>query len=142
MQRRPPSQLGFVYIYYIYIHIYVVVVSHTQEYNYRLRSTHVRRSHSRPDRATLTEGGTELEAKAEECELEGPVRCTCEDMELEEGEVGGGGRVGGASGGGQHRAGGRGRGGRAGGGRVGRGGRVGGAAELEATLSHSLPPFS
>ena len=29
----------------------------------------------------------ELEAEAEEGELEGPVWCTCEDMELEEGEL-------------------------------------------------------
>ena len=40
----------------------------------------------------MEEGGTGLEAEAEEGELEGPV--------------GGGGRVGGASGGGQHGAGG------------------------------------
>ena len=35
----------------------------------------------------MEEGGTELEAKAEESELEGPVRRTCEDMELEEGDT-------------------------------------------------------
>ena len=65
----------------------------------------------------MEEGGTGLEAEAEEGELEG--------------RVGGGGRVGGASGGGQHGTGGR-----------GRGGRVGGTADLEATLSHSLPLLS
>ena len=32
----------------------------------------------------MKEGGTELEAEVEEGELEGPVRRTCEDMELEE----------------------------------------------------------
>ena len=47
LQRRLPSQLGFVYT-----HVYVAIVSHTQECNYRLRSTHVRRSH----------GAAELEA--------------------------------------------------------------------------------
>ena len=35
----------------------------------------------------MEEGGTELEAEAEEGELEGPVQRTCEDMELEEGEL-------------------------------------------------------
>ena len=35
----------------------------------------------------MEEGGTELEAEAEEGKLEGPVRCTCKDMELEEGEL-------------------------------------------------------
>ena len=35
----------------------------------------------------MEEGGTELEAEAEEGELEGAVRRTCEDMELEEGEL-------------------------------------------------------
>ena len=49
----------------------------------------------------MEEGGTELEAEAKEGELEGAVRCTYEDMELEEGDTeleedefsGGGGRV-------------------------------------------------
>ena len=97
----------------------------------------------------MEEDGTELETEAEEGELEGPVQRTCEDMGAGGGrhgagggQVGGGRRVGGASGGWQHGAGGRGRGGRAEEGRVGGGGRVSGAAELEATLSHSLPPFS
>ena len=35
----------------------------------------------------MEESGTELEAEAEEGELEGAVRRTCEDMELEEGEL-------------------------------------------------------
>ena len=35
----------------------------------------------------MEEGGTELEAEAEEGELEGAVRRTCEDMELEEGDT-------------------------------------------------------
>ena len=35
----------------------------------------------------MEEGGTELEAEAEEGELEGPVRHTCEDVELEEGDT-------------------------------------------------------
>ena len=35
----------------------------------------------------MEEGGTELEAEAEEGELEGPVQRTCKDMELEEGDT-------------------------------------------------------
>ena len=35
----------------------------------------------------MEEGGTELEAEAEEDDLEGAVRHTCEDMELEEGDT-------------------------------------------------------
>ena len=35
----------------------------------------------------MEEGSTELEAEAKEGKLEGPVRRTCEDMELEEGDT-------------------------------------------------------
>ena len=55
----------------------------------------------------MEEGGTELEAEAEEGELEGAVRRTCEDMELEEGELAEEGELG-ASGDERHGAGGRG----------------------------------
>ena len=93
-------------------------------------------STGRRDRATsmvMEEGGTELEAEAEEGKLEGPVRRTCEDMELEEGDTELEGKlaekgelVGPAEEGGTELE----------------EGELAGAAELEAALSHSLPPFS
>ena len=90
-------------------------------------------SASRHDRTTSTvmeEGGTELEAEAEEGELEGPVWCICEDMEegdteLEEGELAGQAEEGVTELEAEAEE-----------------GELAGAAELEATLSHSLPPFS
>ena len=97
----------------------------------------------------MEEGGTELEAEAEESELEGPVRRMCEDMKLEEGnteleegelaevdELAGPAKEGSTELEGELEEGEQEEGELHGGGRVGR------AAELEATFSHSLPPFS
>ena len=86
----------------------------------------------------MEEGGTELEAEAEEGELEGPVQRTCEDMELEEGdteleegELVEEGELAGPAEEGELEE-----------GKLAEEGELAEAAELEATLSHSLPPFS
>ena len=54
-------------------------------YHARIAASAGRRDHVMS--TVMEEGGTELEAEAEEGELEGPVQHTCEDMELEEGNT-------------------------------------------------------